>query len=372
MGNNLSVYRQLVSSPANMFEILKKEIGLTTNCIPFAVKAQEALKSLGTLTESEAVNAANIFFSGLQTLSQGGITAEDYDKIDFIKRGKAITISARVEAFYRAAAKKGYIITDKIIAVPKEDKDTTYFKEALADGNMVYILEDKRVNPDRKITAERIAKGYFAKYICRLIVNDMNHDVRLMFDCEIYNDEMLQIANTSEQGIYKSEWVEYQRKNGTVGRRKVLSEELNTDGFWYKWTGEMVNKTIIRRALKRVKEVLPELKESIYAFDKDEEYTEVAENTPPKIDFEIPLDTVNVDLNNLTAEQKADCNEMLTLFKANPKLATDKANEIKGLLQSGADKQEIINTHYASIVCILKGKTTSKIIKSWFGGEDDA
>ncbi len=369
MSNELSVYRQLIGTPVNMFDVLKREIGLKTDCLPFAVKAQDALKTLGRLTESESTNAANVFLSNLQALNQGGITAEDYDKIDFVKRGKTITISARVEAFYRAAARKNYRITDKIVAVPKDDENTTYFREELlSDGNIVYVLEDKRINPDRKITAERIAKGYFGKFICRLTVVDINGGTRFMSECEISNDEMLDIANTSEQGIYKSKWVEYTRQNGTTGKRKILSDELNTDGFWYKWTGEMAKKTIIRRALKRVKEVLPELKETIYAFDKDEEFVPPENYLPPKrIDFEIPMETVNVDIHNLTPEQKADAKETLELFKVNPKLATDKANEIKALFEDGVDIQEVINTHYASIVCLLKGKTTAAVIAPLLG-----
>lgn len=372
MSNTLSVYRQLTGTPANMFEVLKREIGLRTNCIPFANKAQTALKTLPRLSEAEATQAANVFLDNLQTLNQGGITAEDYDKVDFVKRGKTITISARVEAFYRAAARKGYRITDSIIAVPKEDCDTTYFKEEItANGKIVYVLEDKRIKPDRQITAERIANGYFGKFICRLTVFDIKNGIQFMSICEMSNKEMLDIANTSEQGIYKSQWVEYTRQNGTIGKRKVISKELCTDGFWYKWTGEMAKKTIIRRALKRVKEVLPELQETIYAFEKEEEYAE-PEYTPPKVDFEIPMETVNVDLYNLTPEQKNECSEMLSLFKVNPKLAVDKANEIKALLESGVDKQEVINTHYASIICVLKGKTTSEIIAPWFKGDKNA
>ena len=365
---SLSVYRQLIGSPENLFDVLKQEIGLKTNCIPFAVKAITNLKTLGSLSEAEAVNAANVFLANLQTLNQGGIKAEDYDKIDFVKRGKAITISARVEAFYRAAARKGYRITDTIVAVPKEDQDTTYFKEELADGKLIYVLEDKRINADRKITAERIADGYFSKFICRLVVSDLKNGAQFMTECEMSSEEMLDISNTGEQGIYKTRWVEYQKQNGTIGKRKETTKEINIDGFWYKWTGEMSKKTIIRRALKRVREVLPELKETIYAFDEEETFTPPENYLPTeKIDFEIPMEAVKVDLKKLTTEQIADVNETLELFKANPKLATDKANEIKLLLESGAELQEVINTYYASIVNITRSKKTFPIIEPWFG-----
>lgn len=368
MSNTLSVYRQLIGTPDNLFEVLKREIGLKTDCIPFAVKAISNLKTLGSLTEAEAVNAANVFLANLQTINQGGIKAEDYDKIDFVKRGKTITISARVEAFYRAAARKGYRITDTIVAVPEEDNDTTYFREEFSNGDIVYVLEDKRINPDRKITAERIANGYFSKFICRLTVVDIKGSTRFMSECEMSAEEMLDISNAGEQGIYKTKWVEYAKQTGTVGKRKVVTKEFNTDSFWCKWTGEMAKKTIIRRALKRVKEVLPELKEAIYAFDKEEDFETPENNVPTtKIDFEIPMEAVKVDIKNLTAEQIEDVNETLELFKANPKLATDKANKIKALLESGAELQEVINTHYASIVNISRSKNTFPIIEPWFG-----
>lgn len=367
MSDTLSVYRQLVGTPQNLFDVLKREIGLKTDCLPFAVKAINNLKTLGSLTETEAVNAANVFLANLQTLNQGGIKAEDYDKIDFVKRGKTITISARVEAFYRAAARKNYRITDTIVAIPKEDCDTTYFREEFANGDIVYVLKDKRINPDRKITAERIANGYFSKFICRLTVVDLRDGTRFMSECEMSSEEMLDISNTGEQGIYKTQWVQHTRQNGTVGKRKVVTKEFNTDGFWYKWTGEMAKKTIIRRALKRIKEVLPELKETIYAFDKEEEFTPPEVYLPPeKIDFEIPMEAVKVDIKNLTVEQKEDVKETLELFKANPKLATDKANEIKALLEGGAEIQDVINTHYASIVNIARSKNNFPIIKPWF------
>ena len=374
--NNMTVYNQLTCSESSMFNVLKNEIGIKTNCIPFAVKAIDSLKSLGSLTQREALNAANTFLSDLQTLNQGGIIAEDYDKIDFIKRGKVITTSARVEAFLRAAARKGYRITDTIVAVPKEDKDTTYFKEIFYNGNILYTLEDRRFNADRKMTAERIADKYFSKYICRLEVSEISSGKRiLMTNDEMSNDELNEIAKSSEKGFFKSQWVAYTDQYGKARKRKVITNEYDTDSIWYKWTGEMVKKTIIRRALKRVREVLPELKETIYAFEKGNEESFEVQNSMPEINIPDLGEAENhIDLNKLTAEQKADVKETLEIFKANPKLASQKAEEIKKAFESGEEKQEIIDREYASIMNIKKSKNLWPIIEKYIaeGGEANA
>lgn len=359
---SLTVYKQMTTSPSDLFGVLKQEIGIKSTCLPFAVKAIEALTSLGSLTESEAMKAANTFLDNLQTLSQGGITAEDYDKIDMVKRGKVITISARVEAFLRAAARKGYRITETIIAVPVEDASTTYFKENFYNGEIVYTLEDKRVNSDRKITAERLLHGYFDKFILRLDVVDIKSNKRLvMLVCEMTNEEMLTVSTASEGGIYKAKWEKFTDNWGREKNRKVIMQELNDNpqAFWIKWTRDMVEKTIVRKSLKRVKEVLPELKETIYAFDHDP----VAEVPQEEKPIEIAMEVVHVDLNHLTAQQAADVKETRELFFANPKLATDKANEIKALFDSGESVQTIVNLHFASIANIRKSKKTSPIIK---------
>ncbi len=367
--NKMSVYKQLTTSPADLFRVLKGEIGVKTNCMPFAVKAMGALQTLGALTQNEAYNAANVFLGNIQTLNQGGIIAEDYDKIDFVKRGKTICVSARVEAFYRAAARKGYRITDKIVAVPKEDGDTTYFEEQFYEGEIVYILKDRRVNCDRKVTSERLINNYFNKFICRLEVTDIKTNKRVaMTTCEMPSDEILKVASVSEQGIYKSKWEECTDKYGKPKKRKVPTNELNTTGFWFIWTGEMVNKTIIRRALKRVSEVLPELKETIYAFEADSEENIIVE-PETTIEIDIPIEVENVDLQKLTAEQKADVKETFDLFAANPKLAEDTANEIKDLLENGTPLQEVINSHYASIANIKRSKKLYPIIKGYFEPE---
>ncbi|MEG0486077.1 MAG: hypothetical protein RR576_11590, partial [Oscillospiraceae bacterium] len=128
---------------------------------------------------------------------------------------------------------------------------------------------------------------------------------------------------------------------------------------------------VIRRALKRIREVLPELKDTIYAFDNDS----AEEPMPEEKAIEIPmkLEVNNVNLNNLSSEQKADASEMLEIFTANPKLASDKASEIMALYESGKALQEIINAHYASIVNICKSKklrpTVQPLIDAITAGE---
>ncbi len=370
MGNGLSVYKQMAEGTSQCLEVVKREIGMKTTCAPFAMKLVAALQDLNPKTQQDELNAANTLLSGLQTLMQGGIIAEDYDKIDFVKRGKTIVPSARVEAFLRASARKGYRITDTIIAVPQDDKDTTYFKENFYNGDIVYTLEDRRYNPDRSVTAERLVGGYFAKFLCRLDVQDVKTNKRVVMTmCEMSNDDMLNVASASEQGLYKSQWIEEPTRNG-IKKRKVVTDELNVDtAFWIKWTGEMVNKTIIRRALKRIKEVLPELTDSIYAFEQDEYVETTVQEEQPII--AIPVEVVDVDLNKLTKEQEADCKEVLELYKANPKLAEDKVKEIKEMFENGETVQDVINKEYASIKVLRMSKDKWAEIGWYFSNEKD-
>lgn len=376
MAKNLTVYNQLVVSPSECLKTINREIGLKTTCMPFAVKVIESLKTLSVKTENDALNAANVLLSGLQTLWSGGIVAEDYDKIDFVKRGNTIVPSARVEAFLRAAARKGYRITDTIIAVPTEDADTTYFKENFFNGDIIYTLEDLRRQPDRTVNAERLIKKYFSKFICRLDVHEASTNKRVVMTvCEMSIDDLLQVASVSEQGLYKSRWEKYiDDYTKKERKRKVITDELNSGTFWINWTGEMVNKTIIRRALKRIREVLPELKEAIYAFDDQELELEQDDiNAPIVIDTpEIPMENTaaNVDLNNMTDEQKSNCTEMFNLFVANPKLAEDKTEEIKGRFEKGDSKQSIINDEYASIVALKRSAKKWAIIGGYFDEKD--
>ena len=223
-----------------------------------------------------------------------------------------------------------------------------------------------RKNPDRAITAKRLIDKYFDKFLCRLEIADISKGKRiLMIVDEMSIEDMLRISCASEQGIYKSKWVEYKNEYGYTKKRKEITNELNSGTFWVNWTGEMVKKTIIRRALKRVKEVLPELTDTIYAFDNDE-YQE-PQNAPQDPIIDIPVKEVNnVNLNNLTEEQKADCKEIYDLFCANPKLANDKAEEIKQMFENGESKQEIINKEYASIDVLRRSKTQWKKIGGYF------
>lgn len=365
----LSVYKQLTDTPGTVFEVLKREIGMKTNCMPFAVKLIEALKTLSMKNEQEEFRAANILLSGMQTLAQGGIIPEDYDKIDFVKRGGTIVPSARVEAFYRAAARKGYRIFDDIVAVPVDDSATTYFKENFYNGDIVYTLEDARKNLDRAITAERLIQGYFDRFLCRLSIREKStNKIVAMTICEMPNAEMLAVSAASEQGIYKAKWEQYTDNYGHIKKRKVISEELNSGTFWINWTGEMVKKTIIRRALKRVKEVLPDLKDTIYAFEQDE-YTEDLQNVNAdnKLKLDIPVEkTDNVNLNSLTDEQKAECAEMYELCIKNPKLAEDAVMRIKEMFSKGMSLQEVINADYASIMVLRKSPSKWAEIGGYF------
>ena len=91
----LTVYKQLKSGENECLSVIKNEIRWNISCKPFATKLITALETLDLKTEQDEHNAANVLLSGLQTLMQGGIIAEDYDKIDFVKRGNTIVPSAR-------------------------------------------------------------------------------------------------------------------------------------------------------------------------------------------------------------------------------------------------------------------------------------
>lgn len=364
--NELSVYRQMTYGAQECLDVIKREIGMKSTCAPFAVKLIESLSKLTPKNQQEELRIANTLLSGLQTLYQGGIIAEDYDKIDFVNRGGTIVPSARVEAFLRAAARKGYRITDTIVAVPKEDASTTYFKENFYNGDIIYTLEDLRKNTDREITAERLIGKYFTKFLCRMDIFNIQKNQRVaMTVCEMTIAELITIASSSEQGLFKSRWEEYDTKYWKK-KQKVITDEINyPDAFWVKWCGEMVKKTVIRRALKRVKEVLPELKETIYAFEQEEFVEDVAPVEEPII-IDIPVQAETVNLSSLSDEQQAECKEVLDLWCRNPKLAEDKLAEILAMIENNVPAQEIINLEYASLAVLKHSKEKWSKIGGYF------
>lgn len=376
--NKLTVYKQMTSSPAALVNVLRSEqmgknfLSSKSSLTPFAMKAMTALKTLYITTEAQSIKAANVFLSSLQTLAQAGITAEDFDLMDFVKRDNCIVVSARVELLIRAATRKGYRMEISFEPVPQEDAATTYYKEYFHEGRTFYVLEDLRNNGDRKITPERLIGKYFDKFLCRIEVSSFaSNNVLAKDKCEMSVEDVLRAHDASDNGMRKSKWVPVfddrgnpvLKSDGTPRNKKVFSEELNIDSIWYKWTASMVEKTVIRRALKRIRQALPELKELIYAFDNDD-----IEIQPQPIEsdvIEIPLETANVDLDNLTDQQKDEAREIKELWKANPKLGFDTANEIISMFD-GKNAQEIINIHYASIINIKARKRLAPIIQPLF------
>ena len=85
----LTVFQKMTASTVELIKTVNTEIGFKC-CQPFAVRALDALNELKLKTESEAKRAANVFLDNLQTLFQGGVTSEDYDKLDLVKRGNVI------------------------------------------------------------------------------------------------------------------------------------------------------------------------------------------------------------------------------------------------------------------------------------------
>jgi len=361
MGTELTVYNKMKTSTDMLCEVLRKEIGIKNTCIPFAVRAVDALNSLGTLTESEGRHAANVFLDGLQTLIMGGTTTEDYDKTDMIKRGKTIVLSLRVEGLIRAAARKGYRIIPTFIAVPKESN--IYFEEMMQGGEICYLLKDDRKVRDREITAERFINGYFDKFICRLEIRAVKTNARVaMITAEISNAEVIQIHNASDRGIYKTQWVDNGQGNGK--KMKVITKDIDKESFWVKWTYEMIYKTAVRRTIKKVRDALPELESTFYSFEEQPNIVDM----PPQKYIELPtveIKSANVDLYNLTEEQKKDAEEVKAIYLANPAKAGQEASEImRKFYEEDKTAQEIVNEHYAELAVLMKGDKSKEIIKS--------
>ena len=69
---NPTVYSQMSKSPEGLFAAMKREISYKCDCNPFAAKMLDALNSLDIRTEQQAITAANVFMSNLQTLIVNG------------------------------------------------------------------------------------------------------------------------------------------------------------------------------------------------------------------------------------------------------------------------------------------------------------
>lgn len=384
MAKELSVYERMTSSTKELINIVNREVGIKC-CQPFAVRAFDALNSLELKTEAEAKKAANIFLDNLQTLIHGGITADDYDKIDFVKRGNVITISARVQALLRAFKRKNFMVIDTIVAVPQGDD--IYFEEVYKDGvGIIYILKDQRKNIDREITADKLVKNHFSKFICRLEIRDLNNKSVIMTTCEMSNQEVMYAQSSSDNGIYLSEWENAVNSKGEViyldkaktkpKRIKVIHDgkdgkepQLNTNSMWYKWTAEMVRKTVMRRALKNIKETIPELSATIMAFDT--EYSaEPGESKviEPNIIEVDGINNIDIDLTNLTEEQQKDADEVYEIYCQNPANAKLDAEKIKQIYESGTPLNEIINEFYAELVNLSKSKSLYPLVENVIKG----
>ena len=384
MAKELSVYERMTSSTKELINIVNREVGIKC-CQPFAVRAFDALNSLDLKTEAEAKKAANIFLDNLQTLIQGGITADDYDKIDFVKRGNVITISARVQALLRAFKRKNFMVIDTIVAVPQGDD--IYFEEVYKDGvGIIYILKDQRKNIDREITADKLISNHFSKFICRLEIRDLNNKSVIMTTCEMSNQEVMYAQSSSDNGIYLSEWENVVNAKGEViyldkaktkpKRVKVIHDgkdgrepKLNTNSMWYKWTAEMVRKTVMRRALKNIKETIPELSATIMAFDT--EYSaEPGESKviEPNIIEVDGINNIDIDLTNLTEEQQKDADEIYEIYCQNPANAKVDAEKIKQIYESGTPLNEIINEFYAELVNLSKSKSLYPLVENVIKG----
>jgi hypothetical protein len=353
---NLTVYAKMKTSADMLVDVIKKEVGVKA-CAPFAIRAFDALSSLDIKTEAEGRKAANTFLDGLQTLIHGGATTEDYDKIDLVKRGKEITLSLRVEGLIRAVARKGYRIIDTIIPVPLGSN--VYFEEAINGGEIIYLLRDDRKITDRKITPSRLIENYFEKFICRLEVRHVTTNQRVaMTAIEMSNDDVIQSHNASDNGIYKTRWEECIDDGGYKKKRKVKTDKINVDSIWYKWTSEMVNKTVLRRALKKVREALPELEKTFYAFD--EQPTEIKEQHEKEIILP-QIKCNDVDLKNLDENQLRECVELLEMYKANPQMAKQDAERVsRDFYENGKKAQSIANDDYAILFVLSDTRAAAR------------
>lgn len=379
----MTVFQKMTASAAALIKTVDAEIGFKC-CQPFAIRALDALNELKLRTETEAKKAANVFLDNLQTLFQGGITSEDYDKLDLVKRGNVITVSARVQALIRAFRRKGYMLIDTIIPVPQDDD--VYFEENYKDGvGIVYLVKDKRMNTDREITAERLVSNYFNKFICRLELREVSTGKSIMTVTEMSNQEVIFAQASSDNGIFLSEWKEVLDKNGKVvykdaaktqvKKYKVIYDgtkgnevKYNNDSTWVKWTAEMVKKTVMRRALKNVKETIPELASTIMAFDTEFVPNEPTDNSSDPIIEVDGINNIDIDLNNLTEEQNQDVQDCYEIYCQNPENAKLDAERCRKLYEEGIPTNQIINENYAELVNLSKSKKLYPLVENIIKG----
>ena len=124
----------------------------------------------------------------------------------------------------------------------------------------------------------------------------------------------------------------------------------------------------MRRALKNIKEAIPELQDTIMAFE-----TDYIPPTPESNDDEVVIEVdgvnnIDVDLFNLTDEQQQDVKEMMEIYKQNPANATLDAEKIKSLYEQGKPINEIRNEFYAEIVNLSKSKNTYPLVENVIKG----
>ena len=190
--------------------------------------------------------------------------------------------------------------------------------------------------------------------------------------------------SSSDNGIFLSEWKEVVDKNGKTiykdaaktqaKKYKVIYDgsngtdvKYNQDSMWVKWTSEMVKKTVMRRALKNVKETIPELAPTIMAFDTEFVPNEPQENNETVVEVE-GVNNVDIDLSNLTEDQQADVKDCYEIYCQNPENAKLDAEKCKRLYEEGVPLNQIINENYAELVNLSKSKNLYPLVENILKG----
>ena len=138
--------------------------------------------------------------------------------------------------------------------------------------------------------------------------------------------------------------------------------------MWVKWTSEMVKKTIMRRALKNIKETIPELAPTIMAFDTEFIPNEPQENIKENVVDVEGIINIDIDLNNLTEEQKEDVNDCYEIYCQNPENAKLDAERCKKMYEDGVPLNQIINENYAELINLSKSKKLYPLVENIIKG----